>query len=322
MLASRRVGGAVAEDEPPAARERNALLGYAMVWAAALLFAVNGTVSKVLLESGVSSLRLAELRSLGAAAGLVVLGSLFARRSLRVRLAELPRLLLLGVGGLASVQWFYFLAIHRLPIGIALLIQYLAPLLVALYARFVVREPVRRRIWFALVLALAGLALVVRLWEGVTIDGLGVLASFAAAVAYAFYVLLAERAVGRRDALSVSLYGFAFASVFWLVVQPLWRFPAGRLLESVSLLGNFEATRAPAWGLAAWMIVLGTIAPFGLIVAALRHVPATRVGIVAMVEPVAAAVVAWAWLGESLAAVQLVGGAVVLAGIVLAQTAR
>ena len=70
------------------------------------------------------------------------------------------------------------------------------------------------------------------------------------------------------------------------------------------------------------MIVLGTIVPFALIVSALRHLPATRVGIVAMLEPVAAAVVAWAWLGESLNAAQLAGGAVVLAGIVLAQTAR
>jgi drug/metabolite transporter (DMT)-like permease len=78
----------------------------------------------------------------------------------------------------------------------------------------------------------------------------------------------------------------------------------------------------PAWLLAFWMVVLGTIAPFGLVVAALRHVSATRVGIVAMLEPVAAAIVAWAWLGESLAPVQLAGGLVVLGGIALAQTAR
>jgi drug/metabolite transporter (DMT)-like permease len=64
------------------------------------------------------------------------------------------------------------------------------------------------------------------------------------------------------------------------------------------------------------------MATFGLVVSALRHVSATRVGIVAMLEPVAAAAVAWAWLGESLGTTQLVGGAIVLAGIVLAQTAR
>jgi drug/metabolite transporter (DMT)-like permease len=71
-----------------------------------------------------------------------------------------------------------------------------------------------------------------------------------------------------------------------------------------------------------WVVVLGTVVPFALIVGALKHVPATRVGIVAMLEPVTATLVAWIWLGESLAAVQLVGAAVVLAGIGLAQSAR
>ena len=70
------------------------------------------------------------------------------------------------------------------------------------------------------------------------------------------------------------------------------------------------------------MIVLGTVVPFGLVVAALRHVSATRAGVAAMLEPVVATAVAYAWLQESLSPVQLAGGAVVLAGIVLAQTAR
>ena len=78
----------------------------------------------------------------------------------------------------------------------------------------------------------------------------------------------------------------------------------------------------PVWLLMTWMVVLGTIAPFGLVVAALRHVSATRAGIAAMLEPVAATIVAYAWLDESLTAMQLAGGVVVLAGIVVAQTAR
>ena len=303
-------------------RERRPAVGYAMVWAAALLFAVNGTVSKVILESGLSSMRLAELRSLGALAGLALAVALLAPRTLRVGRRELPFLAVFGIAGLAAVQWLYFLAIHRLPVGIALLIQYLAPLLVALWARFVVHEPVRRRIWAALALALAGLALVVRIWEGLALDGLGVLAGLLAAVAYALYVLLAERAVGGRDPLSLSLWGFFFASLFWIAVQPLWTFPAATVADDASLLGNLGKLHLPVWTLAVWMIVLGTIVPFGLIVAALRHIPATRVGILAMLEPVAATLVAYAWLGESLSLPQLVGGAVVLLGIALAQTAR
>src|SRR5215218_3760035 len=220
-----------------------------MVWAAALLFAVNGAVSKVVLESGLSTLRLTELRSIGAAAGLALLVAVVARRGFRVSRRELPWLVLLGVGGLAFVQWFYFIAIGRLPIGIALL-------LVALWARFAVHEPVRRRIWAALALALAGLGLVVRIWNGLSLDGVGVTAALGSALAYAVYVLLAERAVGRRDALSLSLFAFAFSALFWVVLQPIWSFPLGTLSGDVSLLGNLEAWDAPAWLLAGWVVVL------------------------------------------------------------------
>ena len=92
--------------------------------------------------------------------------------------------------------------------------------------------------------------------------------------------------------------------------------------ETVSLDGALESTTAPVWLLSIWMIVLGTIFPFVLSLGALRHLPATRVSIVAMLEVVLASVVAWVWLGEALSAAQLAGGGVVIAGVVLAQTSR
>ena len=90
----------------------------------------------------------------------------------------------------------------------------------------------------------------------------------------------------------------------------------------MSLLGRLESIELPVWLLMAWMVVLGTIVPFGLLVAALRHVSPTRAGILAMFEPVAGTVIAYAWLREELDPIQLVGAAVVLCGIGLAQTAR
>lgn len=309
------------EGEP---HDRRPLLGYAMVWTAAVLFAVNGTVSKVVLDSvGLSTLELTQLRSTGAFLGFALVLALLRPGSFRVGARELFYLVVFGVTGVAFVQWLYFVAIHRLPIGIALLIQYLAPLIVALWARYVFHAPVRRRIWLALVLALAGLSLIVELWGGgISLDGLGVAAALAAAGAFALYILMAEHAVARRDPISVACYGFLFAAVFWFLVQPLWEFPLGRLDESASLLGNLDEVSVPAWLLVGFLIVGGTMASFGLIISALRHISATRVGIVAMLEPVAATVVAWAWLSEELGPEQLAGGAVVLAGIVLAQTSR
>jgi drug/metabolite transporter (DMT)-like permease len=296
-------------------------LGYVMVAVAATLFAVNGTVSKVILGSGIGSQELTEVRCAGALVGLVLIALAGGPSSLRVRAGELPLLVALGVG-LALVQWSYFFAIHRLAIGIALLIQYVAPILVALWARYVFGERVRQRIWIALALSLTGLMLIVELWHGGRLSGVGVAAAAFAAVCFAAYVLLAERGVRGRDPISLSAWGFFFAALFWSLLAPWWNFPAGRVDDRVSLLGHLASSHLPVWLLLVWMVVLGTIVPFALVVGALRHISATRAGITAMLEPVTAIVVAWAWLGESLDPIQLSGAVVTLAGIALAQTSR
>lgn len=301
---------------------RRPLVGYAMVLVAATFFGVNGSVAKVALSSGISSFRLTEARCVGAWIGLTLIALARSRSGLRIRRGEVLRLAVFGIGGVALVQLFYFLAIHRLAIGIALVIQYLGPLLVAIYARTFGHEHVRRRIWAALALSLTGLSLVVELWQGVALDGLGVVFALISAVIFAAYLLFAEIEIARRDSVSLMAWGFFFATVFWTVVQPWWSFPAGRVAETVSLQGRLAGWHLPVWALVLWVVVLGSIVPFSLIVGALRHVSATRVGIAAMLEPVVATVVAWAWLQETLAPVQLVGAGVVLAAILLAQTAR
>lgn len=293
-----------------------------MVLVAATLFGVNGTVAKVALSSGLTSLRLTEARCAGAFVGLTLLALARGRSTLRLARREVAPIATFGVVGVALVQLFYFLSIHRLAIAIALLIQYLGPLLVAIWARTFGHEHVRRRIWVALGLSLTGLTLMVQLWSGTSLDGLGVVYALISAVTYAAYLLLAEREVARRDTVSLLAWGFFFATVFWSIVQPWWSFPAGVVERTVSLQGSLAGIHLPVWALVLWVVVLGSIAPFSLIVAALRHVSATRVGVVAMLEPVVATVVAWAWLRESLSAMQLLGAAVVLTAIALAQTAR
>jgi drug/metabolite transporter (DMT)-like permease len=294
-----------------------------MAFTAATLWAVNGVISKVIIESGeIAAPRLTEVRTTGAFLMLAAALLLVRPQSLRIRRGELPVLLTFGVLGLAFVQWFYFEAISRLDIGVALLIQYIAPVLVALWARFAYHEPVRRRIWAALALSILGIALLVELWSGLTLDGLGVAAALGSAVTFAVYILSAERAVTRRDPVSLVCYGFLLASIFWAVLQPWTSFPVELVDESVSLLGRLEDLSLPVWLLMGWMVVLGTIVPFALLAASLRHIPASRAAITAMFEPVAATVFAFAWLGESLTAFQLIGGLVVLGAILLAQTAR
>jgi drug/metabolite transporter (DMT)-like permease len=301
---------------------RHPALGYAMIAIAATLFAINGTVSKVILGSGIDAAQLTEVRCAGALLGLTLIALATRPWSLRLRREELPLIVALGVGGLALVQWSYFFAIHRVAIGIALVIQFVGPILVALWARFVYGEQIRARIWVALALALTGLLLIVEVWQTNRPNAAGLAAAAFAAVTYAAYILLAEQGVRRRDPISLSAWGFLFATVFWSLLAPWWNFPGERVEDRVSLLGNLASSHLPIWALMAWMVVLGTIVPFALVVAALQRINATRAGITAMLEPVVAIVVAWAWLGESLDPVQLSGAAVTLAGVSLALSSR
>src|ERR671910_633608 len=255
-------------------RERRPAVGYAMVISAALLFALNGTVSKVVLQSGISSLELTQVRATGAFLGFALVLAVTRRQSLRLTRRELPYLLVFGIAGVALVQWLYFVSISRLPIGIALLIEYIAPILIALWAWSVFKEPIRRRIWVALVLAVVGLSVVVEVWSGLTLDGLGVTAALSAAVAYAVYVLMAERAVRWRDPASLTAYGFLFAALFWAAVQPVWRFPARPLDHSGPLPGHRERFELPVWLLMLYVVVAGTMVTFVLVAAALPHLSA------------------------------------------------
>jgi drug/metabolite transporter (DMT)-like permease len=165
-----------------------------MVAVAATLFAVNGTVSKVILGSGIDAAQLTEVRCAGALLGLTLIALATRPSSLRLRRAELPLIVSLGVGGLTLVQWSYFFAIHRVAIGIALVIQFVGPILVALWARFVYGEQVRARIWVALALALTGLLLIVEVWQSHRPNAAGSAAAALAAVTYAAYSCSPSRA--------------------------------------------------------------------------------------------------------------------------------
>jgi drug/metabolite transporter (DMT)-like permease len=296
--------------------------GYVMVATAATLFAVNGSVSKVVLGSGLSSLELAQIRNTCAAILFLVFLLAVAPSRLRVGRRELAFLVAFGLVGIALVQWLYFVAIEHLPVGVALLIEFTAPLFVALFARFVYHEQIRRRIWVAVAMCLTGLTLVVELWSGVAFSTVGVTAALLGAFALTAYLLMAERERRHRDAASLSFYGFLFAALLWAVINPLWNFPWDTLGKDVSLQGNLSEYSAPVWALVGFVVVIGTMVTFSLLVGALRHISATKASIVSSLEPVVATVIAWAWLGETFGVTQLIGGAVVIAGILVAQSAR
>lgn len=299
----------------------NPRLGYALVVLAAILFGLNGGVSRVAMGSGLSPEAFTTLRVTGATLVFVAYAACFRRSALRrPRGSGLLLVIALGVVGVAGLQLTYNVAIDRLPLGLALLIEFLAPVLVVLWVRFVRKEHVRPQMWGAVVLAVGGLAVVSRVWNGLAFDGLGIVMALLAAVCFATYFLLGEHNVGLDDPLRIILWAFVVATVCMNVIRPIWTTPS--LPSTTSGLGRLGDVAVSPWLVLGVVVVLGTVVPFFLEMVALRHLPATIVTVVAMLEPVIAVVLGWGWFRESLTAVQVLGVAAVLAGIVLAQTSR
>jgi drug/metabolite transporter (DMT)-like permease len=296
-------------------------LGYALTLAAATLFAVNGTVSTLALEAGIPATRLTALRCTGAAVCLLAVLAVAAPGRLRVTWREVPFLAVFGIVGVALTQFLYYVAIGRMPVGIALVFEMTAPVFIALYVWLVRREKVRSRLWLALLLSLSGLVLVAQVWQdGGSLDPVGVGAALIAALCLATYYLMGERGTVTRDPVALTCWSFVAAALFWAAAAPWWQFDASVLAERVPV--SIGALELPLWVLVAWIVVLGAMVPFALSIAALRHLHPTAAGLVATVEPVFASIVAWLWLEQVLTGWQVAGGVVVLTGIVLAQTAR
>lgn len=300
---------------------RHARLGYAMVIVAAILFGLNGGVSRVAMGAGLEPDQFTTLRVTAAAFVFALYAACFRRSALRrPRGTALLWVIALGLFGVAMMQLAYNVAITRLPLGIALLIEYLAPVFVVLWVRFVRKEAVRPQMWAAVTLAVGGLAVVSQVWNGLEFDGLGVLMALLAAIGFAAYFLIGEHNVGIDDPLRVILWAFIVATVAMNLFQPIWETP--ELPSKTSLLGRLSEYSINPWIPIAMVVVLGTVVPFFLQLIALRHLTASIVVVVAMLEPVIANVLGWAWFEETLTPVQVLGAAAVIGGIVLAQTSR
>jgi len=296
-------------------------LGYLYALLASLLFGLNGSTTKVIVEAGLSPAQLTfgRVTVIMVLAGAVLLVT--NRRAFRIDRRQLAVMALLGVAGVALIQWFYAVAISLLPVGIALMLEYSGVLLIALVARFVFKERVRPRIWWAIGCVLVGMAVVAQIWAS-PLATLGVLAGVAAAICLAVYFLVGERQVASSSPLAVAFWSMLFASVFWLLFSGWWQIDPALLTESVHLHGNLASVAAPLWTLLLWNGVLGSFAPYLLSYMALARLTATAAGIVSASEVIFAFAFAFLWLGETLDAVQAIGALLVLFGIVVAQTAR
>lgn len=291
--------------------------GLGLALASALAFGGSGVAAKPLIEAGLDPLHVVWLRVAGAA--LMMLPVAVRHRALpRRRPALLAGFGLLAVAG---VQACYFAAISRIPVGVALLIEYLAPALVLGWVRFVQRRPVTRAAALGVVLAAGGLACVVEVWSGLSFDALGLVLALGAACCQVGYFILADQGSDAGEAapdpLGVIAYGLLVGAAVLTAVARPWSMDWSVLGGSADLNG----TAVPAAVLLAWIVLVATVIAYVTGVLSVRRLSPQVAGVVACLEAVIATVLAWVLLGEHLSAPQVAGGAVVLVGAFIAQSA-
>jgi drug/metabolite transporter (DMT)-like permease len=288
----------------------------------AFLFAFNGIISKIVLIDGLSAWRLTQIRCGGAFLILFTVYFTLRRHELKATRSELPWLIAFGAIGVTFVQAFYFVAIERMYVGVALLIEFTAPIWILIFLKFVLKKHVPTGLWYAILLAFGGLLMITQIWNGLTLDQIGLLAAFIDAFALAGYFLIGDRLGKTKTSAAITTWGFGIASLMMLFVLPIWKFPTDVFTKEMELLGRFSDLTLPGWSLILWIVVMGTIAPYIFVISGLKILSASTASVFGMIEPVMAGIFAWWWLSESLNGIQLIGCVVVIVGIFIADRTR
>ena len=231
-------------------------------------------------------------------------------------------MIIFGTVGVAAVTSFYFFALKYLYVSVALIIEFTASIWIVLYLRFVKKKQISPLMWWGILCAFSGLTLLSQIWTGTSLHPLGVAVAFADAFALAIYFLFADRLSQTRSSLSLMSWGIGVAAIFWALVLPWWNFPFEYLTNTYSLEGSLSNYSAPGWALILWIIIIGTVIPYLLTVTGIRELSASTGSVIGMIEPIFAGVIAWWLLSEAFNSIQLLGCAVVLLGIYLADKAR
>lgn len=266
-------------------------------------------IAKDAFRAGIAPSEMAQLRAMFSFVVLLAALALFGRQHLRARRADLPVLALFGALGIAAVNLSYYEAISRLPLGVALAIQYTAPLVLLIVARAGGRL-VGARLWIAAAMTLAGCFFVVGAYDAHLrdVNAVGAGVAVVAMLTFAAYLLMAERILRTYTPWGLLLYGLGFATVAWSIYRLPTQLPWDLALAN--------------WPLVVGVVFVATLFPYVLTLGAVSLLPAARVGLTGTFEPVVGALAGFTLLGEVLQLPQIAGGALVLTGIALVQTVR
>jgi drug/metabolite transporter (DMT)-like permease len=219
--------------------------------------------------------------------------------------------MILGFVGVAGMQFTYYYTISKIHVGPAILLQYLQPVWVSVYAFLFQREPFSKRKTVSLLLAVLGCYFAV---GGFQIDLLrlnkiGIASGLISSLFFTFYALWGEKGLKKYDAWTLILYGFGFGAIlYWILLSPITIITSGYSFKF--------------WMAFLYIAIFSTLIPFGFYLKGVERIRATRASIISTWEPVVAGVAAYFVLDEALNPLQVLGGIGVIAAVFLLQISK
>jgi drug/metabolite transporter (DMT)-like permease len=281
--------------------------GYFYVILGAVLWAVSGSSSKYLFHNGITPFQLAQLRVTISAVVLFLWFCLRRPALLKIDKKDIFYFFVLGTLGMAGVQFGYLFAISKLHVAAAILLEYLAPVFIGLYSVVFLREKLSQTTILAMVGALIGCYLVVGAYNLniLSLNLAGIFGGLVAAVTFAWWSVHGEYGMRRYDPWTVLFYAMVFAAVDWNILHPP--------LESFALYSPLK------WGVILYIAIVGTILSFGFYYQGINLIRSTRASITATLEPITAGLISYIFLGEVMEPLQIFGGIMVIASVILLQ---
>ena len=296
-------------------------LGVAFAVASAFTFGMSGPFAKSLMEAGWSPIAAVAARMAGGAVVMALAATILHRGWLREAIEHAKTVVLYGLVPIAGAQLCYYNAVAHLSVGVALLLEYLAPVLVVGWIWGTTRRRPRTLTLVGAGLALAGTVVVLDVFSSAHIDAIGVAWALGAAICAACYFVMSDRVAADGNGLnSVTLAagGLVVGAAAVFVVGLTGVLPLTFTTHDTVVAGHTTSFLVP-------VVVLGVVSTamayvFGISgVARLRPSYASLLG---LAEVLCAVVAAWVLLGEAITAAQAAGGAVVLLGLALAGQAN
>lgn len=285
--------------------------GYFFVIAAALLWGLSGTAAKFLFQIGITPFSLVQMRLTGSATFLFLALLVRQPRLLYIQPRDILYFVVLGTVGMATVQFTYLFAISKINVAAAILLQYLAPNLIALYTVIVLHEKLTGTTVLALLSATFGCYLVVGAYhlDVLRMNELGIGSGLLSAASFAWYSIHGERGMRRYPPWTVLFYALFFSMLLWHILEPPFHF----------LDRSYSSTE---WLLIFYIVLLGTLVPFGLYFEGINLIRSTRASITATLEPITAGVASYLFLHEVLELWQMIGDALVIGAVIGLQIKR